>query len=761
MKQAVANLVFSLAALAVTANGFASGGFVGSGLCSDCHPQQYQDWNGSHHDLAMQHASTETVLGDFNGVEFAGNGIVSRFFRKNGKYFVNTDSKDGTLQDFNIKYTFGVTPLQQYLIEFADGRVQALGIAWDSRPEGTGGQRWFHLYPNEEINHEDELHWTGPRQNWNYMCAGCHSTNFRKGYQASNNTFNSSWSEIDVACEACHGPGEGHLAWTASDPDHAAEDSKKGLNFLLDDRRSVAWTINPASGTAQQGTPRIQQTEMDVCASCHSRRGIIREGAVDHPSFLDHYQPALLTEGLYHTDGQIQDEVYVWGSFKQSKMFAAGVTCSDCHNPHSLELRAGGDAVCSQCHLRAKFASERHHRHQAGSAGADCLNCHMPETTYMVVDPRRDHSIRIPRPDQSPEFGTPNACTQCHSSESSLWAAEKFAAWYPQAKKPFQNWTQVFAQARADSPAAAAALAKLIQDPQTPDIARATAVFELRHYLDAQTAAALQAALKDESPLVRMAALGGVGAIPPVDRLPLAGPLLQDEVRVVRIEAANALAGVQRKHMNQDSGALLEQSLDEYVAAQELNADRVESHMNLGNLHVKLGEPVLAEQKFRKAISLDPEFMPTYINLADLYRSRGQNDQAITILREGIVHQPGAAALHHSLGLALVRQSNTPAALAALEKAVNLAPEAARYAYVYGIALNSTGRAEAGISALEQAHGLHPNNRDILFALATINRDMGQASTSAMWAEKLRVLYPEDPVVQQLLQSLDVRRVNP
>ncbi len=754
MKPLVDRLLCVLALVLITVNASAAGKFSGSAACSECHDRQFQDWKGSHHDLAMQHANAETVLGDFNDTEFTNNGFTSRFFRKNDKFFVNTDGKNGQLQDFEIKFTFGVTPLQQYLVEFPDGRVQALSISWDSRPENAGGQRWFHLYTDEFIDYKDELHWTGPQHNWNYMCADCHSTNFSKGYMTSSNSFNSTYSDINVACEACHGPGTDHLEWAKQDTELQANDVTSGLNFILDERRDVTWPIKPATGTAKRSKPNTQRTEMDICASCHSRRGIIREGAADHASFLDHYQPVLLTQDLYHADGQIFDEVFTWGSFKQSKMFAAGVTCSDCHNPHSLQLRAEGDAVCAQCHLPAKFASENHHHHPAGSTGASCLNCHMPETTYMVVDPRRDHSIRIPRPDQSQEFDTPNACNQCHSGETVQWAADKFATWYPQAKQPFQNWAPTFAQARSGSPAAGEALADLILDLQTPDIARATAAYELRHYFDARTISALQSALGDRSPLLRMAALLSLETIPPANRLPLAGPLLQDDHRVVRIEAARALAGVPRDQINKTTRTLLDKSLGEYIASQALNADRVESQLNLGNLYVSLGEPVQAEQRFRKAISLNPRFVPAYINLSDLYRSQGLNDQAVVVLREGIEQQPGAAVLHHSLGLALVRQGEAAMSLAALEKAVKLDPETARYTYVYGVALNSMGQAETSISVLKKAHDRHPEQREILLALATINRDMGHKDKAVDWAEKLLALNPADPGAQQLLQSL-------
>jgi cytochrome c553 len=445
----------------------AAPGFVGAEACAVCHQAEFDSWKGSHHDLAMQHASEQSILGDFDGAEFTHHGVTSRFFRKDGKHYVTTDGADGKLQDFEIRFAFGVTPLQQYLVTFPDGRMQALSIAWDSRSKSDGGQRWFHLYPDEHISHDDELHWSGPQQNWNYMCADCHSTRLVKGYDAATDTFNTSWSEINVSCEACHGPGKQHADWATQPDAQRDQDKSRGLPFLLDERDDISWRMDPATGTAVRSQPNSKPKEIEVCATCHSRRGIISEGSVHEASFLDHYIPAFLTDGLYHTDGQIRDEVYVWGSFVQSKMHSAGVTCSDCHDPHGLQLKAPGNAVCNQCHLPSKYAVESHHHHAPDSAGAVCANCHMPQTTYMVVDPRRDHSIRIPRPDLSVEFDTPNACNTCHADRSANWASDKVKDWYPAPKPGHQTWTRALTAARSGSPRAGTLLAGVVADSET------------------------------------------------------------------------------------------------------------------------------------------------------------------------------------------------------------------------------------------------------------------------------------------------------
>ncbi len=190
----------------------ASATYVGSEACAGCHQAEAQLWRTSHHKQAMDHATEKTVLGDFADGSFEYYGMRSRFFRKDGKFVVETDGADGKVEQFEVKYTFGVYPLQQYLVEFPDGRVQALPVAWDTRAKEQGGQRWFHLYPKEEIRHDDVLHWTKLNQNWNFMCSECHSTGVRKNYDAARDLFATSFAEISVAAKHAMGQDRGMLA---------------------------------------------------------------------------------------------------------------------------------------------------------------------------------------------------------------------------------------------------------------------------------------------------------------------------------------------------------------------------------------------------------------------------------------------------------------------------------------------------------------------------------------------------------------------
>ncbi len=479
--------------------------FIGAAECASCHQHENELWLGSHHQLAMQRAGDSTVLGDFNHANFDNNGVRSSFFRDGSKFIVRTDGPDGALHDYEIGYTFGVYPLQQYLIAMPGGRLQALGIAWDTRPRENGGQRWFFLYPGQKITARDSRHWTGIDQNWNYMCADCHSTNLRKNYDARTRTFSTSYSEIDVSCEACHGPGSEHVAWAKKQGDWQRLSANEGLTIALDERKGVAWPIDPATGNARRSPARQSEREIETCARCHARRGEIHEDYVHGQPVGDDYRVALLDEDHYFPDGQIKEEDYEYGSFSQSKMFHAGVTCSDCHEPHSSKLRAPGNGVCAQCHSAQKYDSPAHHFHKVGSAGARCVECHMPTRTYMVVDARRDHSIRIPRPDLSVKLGTPNACTNCHTDKAAQWASDSVNKWYRHTPDGFQHFAETLNAGSMGAPGAQQSLERLVADLEQPAIARATALSMLATFVPPATDEAVRAGVRDDWSLVRRA----------------------------------------------------------------------------------------------------------------------------------------------------------------------------------------------------------------------------------------------------------------
>jgi len=716
--------------------------YVGRPVCAGCHEAQETQWEGSHHDLAMQPANDSTVLGNFNDVEVTHYGVISYFYRNNDRFMVRTEGPDGKSQEFEVKYTFGVTPLQQYLIEFPGGRMQAFSLAWDTRPGAQGGQRWFHLYPDEKIAYDDELHWTRPSQNWNSMCAECHSTDLKKNYDAESRTFSTTWSEIDVSCEACHGPGSAHVTWARSGADREIPDADRGLVVTFDERHGVRWPMNVETGNAARSQPRQSSVEIETCARCHARRSPISGDYVHGKPLLDQYLPSVLTERLYFDGGQIDGEVYVYGSFLQSRMYQAGVTCSDCHDPHSLGLRSPGNAVCAQCHLAEKYDSKNHHFHQDGSPGASCAECHMPPRTYMVVDPRHDHSMRVPRPDLSVQLGTPNACNNCHGDKDAAWAAEKTKAWYGKTPSGFQKYARAFHAARHELPGAGGMLAAQALNTSTPSIARATALAEIGPYLSTATLDAVVAGVSDRDPLVRASAMRPLDYAPPDIRVRLAFPLLGDPIRAVRIEAARVLAPLPTGDLSEVQRSALQAGIREYVDAQMAMAERPEAQVNLGILYASMGEAARAIEAYRTALAIDPVYIPGYVNLADVYRTQGDEAEAEKVLREAVRIRPANADARYALGLTLVREQRAGEALEELRLAADLNPDNGRYVYVYGVALHSTGQPEQAVAVLEAGLGRHPYDRDILGALAAFYRDMGRPEKARTYAERLRALSP-------------------
>jgi tetratricopeptide (TPR) repeat protein len=734
--------------------------YVGEPACVKCHEAQSKEWRASDHFRAMEPATEQTVLGDFNATSFTYAGTTSTFSRRNGRFVVRTDGPDGALHDYEIKYTFGYRPLQQYLVEFPGGRMQCLPVAWDTRPRDQGGQRWFHLYPDERIAHTDPLHWTGPNQNWNYMCADCHSTNLRRNYDLGTNTYRTTWSELNVSCETCHGPGSAHVAWADARKKRGLtgrDDS--GMGLKVQGLRALDYggfgVGDATAATARLANRPRQRAEIQACAPCHSRRGPITDVPDVGKTYLDSYRPALLEDGLYFADGQIREEVYEYASFTQSKMYAAGVTCSDCHNAHSLKQRGTGNNVCSHCHLPLTYDTPAHHHHKQGTDAALCRNCHMRTTTYMVVDPRYDHSFRVPRVDYSLKYGIPNACTTpCHAAKGLAWANDAVVKWYGPTRTRGNDYVAAFDAARKGLPEAPAALRRVALDARFPAMARATALEMLRDRPAAASIEVLQTGASDSEALVRAAAARALESLPPADRVRIGKPLLTDPVRLVRAWAALSLAGTPPDLITASEAAELDRATREEIALELAVAERPEAHLNLGNLYARQGQTRAAEDELKTALRLDPQNVPARVNLADLYRASDREFDAEMLLVDAVRIDPRAAEAQHALGLLLIRTGRREEAMVRLKRAHDLQPANARYGYVYAVGVDALGRTPEAVALLRDLQQANPADRDILVALATYEQKQAHWSEAIGWADKLVRVFPDDAQAQTLLRQL-------
>ena len=716
--------------------------YVGSASCIDCHQEEHGKWKGSHHFHAMEKPSPETVRADFNGSTFERYGVVSRFFREGEKYLVETENQEGEMEVFEVEYTFGWEPLQQYLVRFPDGRMQVLPTCWDVEKK-----RWYHLYPDEHIKPNDPLFWTRSMQNWDHMCADCHSTNLRKRFDEKTQVFSTIYSEMNVACEACHGPGAKHV-----------EMAKAG----------AGWKGMPHFGLADVNSTNKRQLES--CAKCHARRGFAHPGHHADSSFLNHFLPEVaqpwapdMSVPTYHVDGQIDDEVYVYGSYVQSKMYHEGVKCVDCHDPHTARTYVKGNQLCMRCHSPKPdnptlYDSPAHHFHPQGSKGAQCVECHMPEKTYMVVDPRRDHSIRVPRPDLSVKFGTPNACNRCHDDKDAAWAAKKIRDVHGPDRPREVRHPEAFHAFRRNKPEAEKLLLDTIRDKEAPAFTRAGALLALRRFLSEGATAEARTRLKSPEPTIRVAAVSKLESLPDTELLTALGPILADPVLTVRTEAARILARLPASSFPATIRDQFNRALRELKARYSHNLDRPESHLSLGVLAENRRKPKEAEKHYRSAIERESTYVPARMNLATLLSRQGRNRDAEKLLREVVRLEPGWGEGHYNLGLLLAEDSSRLSRAADhLKRAARLLPERTRAHYNLGVALWQLERREEAAEAILAASRLEPENPEFPQALSRLYAQGEKWKEALPHARRVVELLPGNPQAKGFLQSIQSR----
>jgi tetratricopeptide (TPR) repeat protein len=737
----------------------------------------------------MDRATPETVLGDFSNQTLEHHGSTSRMFRRGEKYLIETEGPDGKVAEFEIKYVFGVTPLQQYMVEFdrpADmpeseiARLQVLRVSWNTREK-----KWFHLDPpdvQEKLGPSDDLHWTGIAQRWNTMCADCHSTNLQKNFDEQSGTYHTTFSEIDVSCETCHGPGS--------------------LHVQLARQISPFWDRKQGYALARiKGRPPI--AEIESCAPCHSRRSTLHAGYTGGSRFHDFYDSQTLSEATYHADGQILDEVYEYGSYTQSKMFHKQVRCSDCHDPHSLKLKFSGNQVCTSCHQHppAKYDTPAHHNHKPGTTAAQCISCHMPASSYMDVDPRRDHSFRIPRPDLSVQFGTPNACSGCHLRDTQLpdkqrpksptanrpveyadwlrearegnqtvkaeltrldaWSEEALQKWFPQGLKLEPHFTAALAAARLQEKDATQRLLELLADRSQPAIARATAAMELGAFVhpgitaDEEPVATLVKSATDRDAQVRAAAAASLAAASQDVFGKALLPLLKDPVRLVRTRAALALSELPADALRRDEPIWLKRGIDELLAGASFDNDRAGSHLLRGTVLENQGRLSEAQEEYEIALRLEPLNAAPKGSLARLLDQLVQREQERAQQQVIARNRTGAQRHAEQAAMYAARFEELKAdEWSCLERDARLVRDNAGLLLQTGLSRYQQGWKKEAEYSLATAHWLAPRNPATGYYLAILYRDTGRNDEARALAERLVELRPGQPEYEQLLAEL-------
>lgn len=698
--------------------------YVGSKKCKECHPNQFKDWEGSHHDKSMQKASRATIIAPFKGEQFTSQGVASTFFQKDGKFYANTEGRDGKNHDFEIIYTFGITPLQQYIVLFPNGQYQCLRTAYD-----TVKNKWYDLYPDFKVVHSEWLHWSRGGLNWNTMCADCHSTNVKKNYNEKEHSYATNYANINVSCEACHGPGKTHVANAIKEGELYQNDGSMQMTNL--------------------GSKEL----VDACARCHARRENISLFHTPEGTFLDHYFPQLIKESVYHADGQILDEDYVYGSFIQSKMYHNGVSCKDCHNVHSTKRKFNDNRLCLQCHDGKKFNQKSHHKHTMGTESTLCVNCHMPGKYYMGNDFRRDHSFRIPRPDLSVAYNTPNACVGCHKDKDNTWAAAQFVKLYGTPKK--NHFSDKLIPGIQQQIGGKDSLIALVKNPHYPNIARASAVANLNKYAQNLDVNNVLEFLKDSSPLVKGATadlLFELKASSTYYKAIL--PLLKDKKRAVRVKAFFALSSLPSSKVPEDYKPFYNKVRVEFVNSLKAVGEFSGGKLKRAQYYMSLGKLQSAIKTLESALVLDPLNNIVRTSLANMYYQNKQLNKAEEAYKTILEQEPGFGLTNFDYGLLLNELGKPKKAMQQLETGLQLLPNNDRIAYNLALLYFQNKQSKKAITLLKK-QTKENDNTDLVYLLAYIYNQNKQVKLAKVQVEKLLQLQPNNQQYQQFYQVLN------
>jgi len=723
-------------------------GFVGSENCAKCHQGAYQDWMGSDHQLAMQLPTDQTVLGDFNNATHELFGTTSRFFKKNDKFYIYTQGPEGVFKDYEVKYTFGHDPLQQYLVETNPGNLQVITPFWDSRPEEEGGQRWEHIYPEEFIASHDELHWGRQLQNWNYMCAECHSTNVKKNFNSETGQYNTTYDEINVSCESCHGPGEIHSKWAELGGTEVLPN--KGLVFDIIDRDQGHFIPNLNDGSVKRSSPKLNQMQVEYCGRCHSRRTQLTDQYTYGAELENSHTVALINVPLYHDDGTTNDEDYVYGSFLQSKMYREGVSCKNCHNVHSNKLLAPGKNVCFQCHTPEIYDQPKHSKHALKADSPDCISCHMPKQYQMIVDARADHSMRIPRPDVSLKTGSFNACNNCHQDQSTQWAATAFKDWYGNKYDSIGHYGLTMNSARKNHPGSQVALNQLWLDSDTPDIIKASSFSLLNTQENTIGRNNILEALDHPNAIIRRAAVQNLYSFDQNTLFSKAKIALSDSVYGVRFAGASLLYNWPLNNLSPEDRDIVNSAKKTYFKQLLYYQDRSTGEANLASAYAGLGNFKQAEIHFKKALTMDSLDRYALVNYADLKRQKKEDNKSLILLKRAIEIAPEMVDAYHALGFTYIRLKQNSKANEIFKTAYHIDPENTNSNYYYALMLSESGQKKEALDLLDKFLDAQPYNMQILNLAFNYSRELNEEQYKIKYLDTLIELYPNNPQLKAM-----------
>jgi predicted CXXCH cytochrome family protein len=620
-----------------------SNGYVGSQACARCHDGEYDSWRKTLHVQMTKPIAEARVEGDFRpGTHLEQYGRAYTMDSKDGRYTVSISRGGGPAEKFQVDYTLGARRFQGYLSTLPDGRIYVLPIFWHNE-----SKRWLDW---KEIAPVPDHPTADLRQIWNITCVNCHATNLARNFNRKSRTYATTWTEMGIGCEGCHGPGADHVAvadaWD-KDPVHApAKPTAAELRIF-----------SPAKATPRQ--------TFDACGYCHGNKNNTFFGFKPGDRFEDYALPFLMSEpipandpqGEFWPDGRPSrfnrpQALTVSGCFQRGE-----ATCTNCHrmhgpeNAHMLKVAVDmpdgrrtreSDGLCVQCH-KALANDTSHTHHAADSQGSRCIECHMSDVNWRLITRRRDHTFQAPVPELTSRYGVPNACTTCHEDKSPEWAASTMDRWYG------NNERRLATVAMSDAMYAAAAgdasalpdVARLAGDRTHGSLIRASAA-EFAGQLLARGSTssprashstpvvnALIGAANDPEPSVRAVAVTALGSIVDDRTTVVIAAHVTDAARVVRVRAAEALLDRGIVRLDGAAGAALERAQAEWAESLRTFNDVARDQTALGRLELARGRTAEAADALDNAVALDPTQARPHVYLGVLAARAGRYDDAI------------------------------------------------------------------------------------------------------------------------------------
>ena len=434
-------------------------------------------------------------------------------------------------------------------------------------------------------------------------------------------------------------------------------------------------------------------------------------------------------------------------------MYHNDVTCINCHDAHSLKLKFEDNKLCLQCHVPETYNSPSHHFHSNNSEGAKCINCHMTGKYYMGNDFRRDHSFRIPRPDLSIKYGTPNACIQCHADKDNKWAWDNFKKQY--GEPDYKHFSELLAPGLVGAEHGFNSLLELARDTIYPDIARASAVNGMNNYLDTDAINNMISFLNDDSALVRAATLDGLGNIDSNDYVNYLLPMLKDEKRSVRVKAFFAVSHLEDIQIPNEYKEVYKKVKKEFETKLNVTSDFVGGRVKKADYYLKQGDLQAAIKGYESALELDNINNIVRTNLANLYY-RDQNYPKVEEAYKKIIElEPEYAQTYYSYSLLLAELNRLDEAIEQMHLAIKYMPENIRFYYNLSLLYDKVNNLKQAESIAAKGLKLDVNNESLLYVLAYVYNKGGQRDKAKNIASRLVQLYPNNTQYAKFYSQLN------